>query len=315
MTQHIYVQDAINILTRLGLPTAQQNPRSALTLLALLNLTPDKQWNQVEPQLIGVTPIMGFIRTHYGIDYAPNTRETIRDETLKPLESAGIIRRNPHEPDLATNSPKTAYQIQPLAIDLLRTYGTEDWEAQLTHFISINGTLKKRYERSRQQSKVAVAVKPGLEIHISPGKHSALIKQIIEEFAPRFVPGSDLIYVGDTGEKWGYFDSNLLESLGVKVDLHGKMPDVVFYYAEKNWIILVEAVTSSGPIDGKRHEELTSLFSQATVGLIYITAFPTRRMMTRYLSIIAWETEAWIAENPSHLIHFDGERFLGPYTH
>lgn len=140
-----------------------------------------------------------------------------------------------------------------------------------------------------------------------------LIKAIVEDFAPYFVPGGVLVYVGDTGEKWGYFDKCLLSKLGLKVDSHGKMPDVVLYCPERNWLLLVEAVTSHGPVDGKRHEELSHLFTGVSAGLVYVTAFPSRTIMTRYLPEIAWETEVWIADAPSHLIHFNGDRFLGPY--
>ena len=133
------------------------------------------------------------------------------------------------------------------------------------------------------------------------------------EFAPRFVPGGMLIYAGDTGEKWGYFDKNCLTKLGVDVDGHGKMPDVILYYPDKNWLLLIESVTSHGPVDGKRHAELANLFLGSKAGLVYVTAFPSRPRMARYLREIAWETEVWCAEAPSHLIHFNGARFLGPY--
>lgn len=119
--------------------------------------------------------------------------------------------------------------------------------------------------------------------------------------------------MGDTGNKWGYFDESLLASLGVMVDSHGKMPDVVFYDPQKDWLLLVESVTSHGPVDGKRHDELAALFSCAKPGLVYVTAFPNRAIMARYVGEIAWETEVWVADAPSHLIHFNGERFLGPY--
>ena len=154
----------------------------------------------------------------------------------------------------------------------------------------------------------------GDTIRLSAGDHSELIKAIVEEFAPRFVPGAVLIYAGDTGKKWGYFDRILLETLGVAVDGHGKMPDVVLYDRDKKWLLLVEAVTSHGPVDGKRHEELRRLFAKSKAGLVYVTAFPSRAVMARYLGEIAWETEVWCTDAPTHLIHFDGKRFLGPYA-
>jgi hypothetical protein len=167
----------------------------------------------------------------------------------------------------------------------------------------------------RQQNRIPVKIAPGKQITLSPGEHSELIRAIIEDFGSRFVPGGVLIYAGDTGEKMGYFDAVLLGQLGVTVDSHGKMPDVVLYWPKRKWIVLIESVTSHGPVDGKRHAELSHLFSTAIPGLVYVTAFPNRAIMGRYLGEIAWETEVWVADAPSHLIHFNGERFLGPHTH
>lgn len=160
---------------------------------------------------------------------------------------------------------------------------------------------------------IPVEIAPGKKINLSPGGHSELIRAIIEDFAPRFAPGSVLIYAGDTGSKWGYFDAVLLAELGVEIDSHGKMPDVVLHFTQKNWLLLVESVTTHGPVDGKRHAELAKLFAKSKAGLVYVTAFPDRSTMGRYLNEIAWETEVWVADAPSHLIHFNGVRFLGPY--
>jgi hypothetical protein len=173
--------------------------------------------------------------------------------------------------------------------------------------------LTARYANERELNLVPVQVAPGTQITLSPGEHSELIRAIVEKFASRFVPGGTLIYAGDTGDKWGYFDAARLAELGINVDVHGKMPDVIFFYPERNWLLLVESVTSHGPVDGKRHEELKRLFSDSTAGLVYVTAFPNRTLMSRYLGEIAWETEVWVADAPSHLIHFNGVRFLGPY--
>lgn len=159
----------------------------------------------------------------------------------------------------------------------------------------------------------SIAAAEGVTIQLKPGKHHRLIKVLIEKFIPHFVPGSKVLYVGDTGEKWGYFNEAGLAALGVEVDMHGKMPDVVLYYPAKNWLLLVEAVTSHGPVDGKRRSELAKLFSRCTAGAVYVTAFPTRAEMARYLAEISWETEVWVAEAPTHMIHFNGVRFLGPY--
>ncbi|GFZ62219.1 type II restriction endonuclease BsuBI [Pseudomonas amygdali pv. eriobotryae] len=308
-----YIEAAQQIIISLGLPKAQRNERSALCLLALLDLTPGKSWADVGNPLIGITPIMDWARDHFDKAYKPNTREAVRRQTMHQFCDAGLALYNPDKPDRPVNSPKAVYQIEPSALVLLRTYGTPAWHDSLVAYLAERETLVARYAKEREQNRIPVEIAPGQKITLSPGDHSELIRAIIEDFAPRFAPGSVLVYAGDTGEKWGYFDAPLLAGLGVDVDSHGKMPDVVLHFTEKNWLLLVESVTSHGPVDGKRYTELAKLFAGSTAGLVYVTAFPNRAIMGRYLGEIAWETEVWVADAPSHLIHFNGERFLGPY--
>lgn len=307
------LEEAIGVLDSLGLPRAQRNERSALCLLALLDITPNKNWTQAHDPLVGITPIMNWASKYYKKEYAPNTRETVRRQTMHQFVNAGIALYNPDKPDRPVNSPKAVYQIEPAALALLQTFGTNQWRRNLTAYLAQHKTLKAKYANAREHNHIPVQIAPNKKIKLSPGAHSELIRAIIEDFAPRFVPGSVLVYAGDTGDKWGYFDATLLKTLGLVVDSHGKMPDVVLYYPEPNWLLIVESVTSHGPVNAKRHAELASLFSRSTAGIVYVTAFPNRATMARYLVDIAWETEVWVADAPSHLIHFDGERFLGPY--
>jgi hypothetical protein len=308
-----HIKEALEVLASLGMPRAQQNERSALCLLALLNLSPEKTWAESENPLMGITPIMDWGRQNYQKVYAPNTRETVRRQSMHQFVDAGIALYNPDKPDRSVNSPKAVYQIAPAVLALVLTFGTPTWHDNLTNYLVDRETLASRYANEREQNRVPVQIAPGKKITLSPGEHSELIRAIIEDFGPRFAPGSKLVYAGDTGDKWGYFDAALLAGLGVQVDSHGKMPDVVLYDPERNWLLLVESVTSHGPVDAKRHSELAKLFGGSTAGLVYVTAFPNRAVMGKYLGAIAWETEVWVADSPSHLIHFDGVRFLGPY--
>ncbi len=307
------LNEALQILISLGLPRAQQNDRSAVSLLALLDLSPRKAWPDAANPLMGITPIMDWARENYRMDYTPNTRETFRRQTMHQFVEAGIALYNPDNPDRAVNSPRAVYQIAPSTLLLLRTFGTSKWNERVKTYLAQKGTLTAMYAKERKQNRIPVQVARDKKILLSPGEHSELIRAIIEDFASRFAPGSDLVYVGDTGNKWSYFDAPLLAKLGVEVDTHGKMPDVVLYYAEKKWLLLVESVTSHGPVDAKRHNELAQLFDSSKAGLVYVTAFPDRTVMGRYLGEIAWETEVWVADTPSHLIHFNGVRFLGPH--
>ena len=309
------IDDALQILKALGMPRGQQNERSALTLLALIRLKPAGNWSDLSRPLMGITPIMQYCRENYGREYAPNTRETFRRQTMHQFVEAGIALYNPDEPSRPVNSPRTSYQISEEAFEVIKTFGTDLWETTLARYLEGQETLAAKWAKYREMQMIPVRLPEGEEINLTPGSHSELIRQVITEFAPRFAPGSELIYVGDTGDKTGYFKSQRLSELGIAdLDQHGKMPDVVLYFEPKNWLLLVESVTSHGPIDPKRHDELASLFSTARTVTVYVTAFPDRSVMARHLSEISWETEVWCADAPTHLIHFDGERFLGPYV-
>ncbi len=144
-------------------------------------------------------------------------------------------------------------------------------------------------------------------------RHRKLINAIIEEFCSRFVQGAIVVYIGDTENKFEHLHADYLAKLGVTMDAAAKMPDVVVHDPVRNWLLLIEAVTSAGPVDGKRRKELKELFRCTSAGLVFVTAFETRRAMQSFLTQISWESEVWIAEDAEHLIHFNGERFLGPY--
>jgi adenine-specific DNA-methyltransferase len=307
------IEEAIAVLRELGLPRRQQNERSALTLLALLDLRPETSWGEATDPLRGVTQMMEFFAEHYGKRYAPNTRETVRRQTLHQFLEAGLVLINPEDPARPTNSGKTVYQVETGALKLLRSFGIEEWEKSLETYLSSVETLKNRYAQERRMKRIPVRLAPGKEVSLSPGGQNVLVKQIIDEFCPRYTPGGRPIYVGDTDEKWAYFDEEALTALGVSIETHGKMPDVVVSHLERNWLVLIEAVTSHGPVDPKRRNELRTLFKDSRAGLVFVTAFLTRKAMVKYLDEISWETEVWVAESPDHLIHFNGERFLGPY--
>ena len=307
------IDQAIDILQSLGMPRAQQNERSALTLLALVCLHPEGKWQKLEKRMIGVTPIMDWCRDVYGKEYAPNTRETFRRQTLHQFVDGGLCRYNPDKPDRPVNSPKACYQIAPDLFEVLLKYGTAEWSKMLADWLKSCETLTAQYAMKREMQMIPLTLDDGIEIKLSPGAHSQLIHDIVTEFGPRFAPGSQVIYLGDTGAKEDFFRRERLKELGVIVDRKGKLPDVVLYWPERNWLLLIESVTSHGPVDGKRHGELSKLFKGAKPGLVYITAFPDRRTMSKYLTDISWETEVWIADAPTHLIHFNGDKFLGPH--
>lgn len=307
------IEEAIDILTALGFPRAQLNERSGLTLLALLDLKPIDRWSKAKALKIGITPIMDFSRRYYGRNYAPNTRETFRRQTMHQFVAAGLAVENPDDPKRPVNSPYWCYQIEPAALQLIQSYKTKQWKNNLKTYLEGIETLKAIYAKKRDMKMIPVVFASGDKVKLTPGKHNELIREIIDHFAQRFAPGSTVLYLGDAGKKWGYFNREAFAEMGITIDEHGKMPDVVLYDPKKDWILLVEAVTSHGPVNSKRRAELVKLFRPVKDKLIFVTAFPDRSTMSNYLKEISWETEVWVAEDPSHMIHFNGNRFLGPY--
>ena len=174
-------------------------------------------------------------------------------------------------------------------------------------------TLAQRYAQMCDMQRIPLDIASGVTIRLSPSGQNALVEKIINEFCPRFTPAGKPVYVGDTNKKWAYFDADYLRNLGIAVEEHGKMPDLVVHFTEKNWLVLIEAVTSHGPVNPKRLTELRTLFAGSKAGLVFVTAFLNRQGLLKYLREIAWETEVSIADTPDHMIHFNGERFLGPY--
>lgn len=307
------VSEAQEFLAALGMDSERSNERSALVLLALLKLRPDDKWSDAANPMLGTRAIMDWIRDEYGKDYAPNTRETIRRSTLHQFDIAHLVVQNPDEPSRPTNSPRWNYQVTTEALAVAQSFPEEAFSRKLNEYLAILPGLKERYAAAREMLKIPLILPNGDTFNLSPGGQNVLIKQMIEEFCPRFTPGAEILYIGDADQKFALLESERLAQLGIALALHGKMPDLVTYMADRNWLVLMEAASSHGPVDSKRHGELASLFSGSTAGLVYVSCFPNRAEYRKYAAQISWESEVWCADHPTHMIHYNGERFLGPY--
>lgn len=307
------ITEAQQLLKELGLPVAQQNEMSALTLLALCNIRERDNWKMASRQSMGVSKgIMSFVNNVYGKSYAPNTRETFRRQVLHQFVQARIVDYNPDQPDLPVNSPRAHYAISVEALETIQCYKTPNWKKALKKFISEVGELTKIYTKEREIILIPVRLGNGKVLKLSAGKHNEVQAAIIEKFAPRFAKHGILVYLGDTAKKNLHVDEKTLKELGIPIDQHSKLPDVVIYDPKKNWLFLIEAVTSHGPVSPKRLVELEKFLKDCKAGKIYVTAFPDFAEFKKHSNNIAWETEVWLAEIPDHMIHFNGDRFMGP---
>lgn len=305
--------DALKIIISIGLPRQQQNERSSLTLLALAGLSEGDSWTRVSRPLLRTIDIMDWMREHYGKSYRPNSRETIRRQTIHQFEQARIVDRNPDDPDRPTNSGSTSYQLTEEAAAVCVRFGKRDFARKCQEFVARHGSLSAAYRHSRAMAKIPVTLPSGSVVELSPGLHNELQRTIVSEFASRFASGAILAYLGDTARKRLFVDDELLTNLGVPSMNHDKLPDVVLYDRSRNWLFLIEAVTTHGPISPKRHAELEGTLRNCSASRVYVTAFLDFATFKKYASEIVWESEVWIGEAPDHMIHFDGDRFLGPY--
>lgn len=308
------VEEARDILRALGLPPAQSNEMSALTLISLCGLGPDDPWSEASRTRRTVTKgIMDYVRERFGKIYAANTRETFRRQVLHQFVQGHIADYNPFEPDLPTNSPRAHYAITEAALAAVKLYGrTTRWNQAARKFLAEQGALRVLYSPEREQRRVPILLPDGQEIRLSPGKHNEVQKAIVEQFAERFAPGSELLYLGDTAKKNLVVNTKLLARLGIPITEHDKLPDVVLYDRTRKWLFLIEAVTSHGPVTPKRIVELEAMLADCSASKIYVSAFPDMAEFKRHATNIAWETEVWLADVPGHLIHFNGDRFFGP---
>lgn len=308
------IAEAQEILKALGLPSAQQNDMSALTLLALCSIKKDTPWADATRTSQHITKeIMAFVNENYKADapYAPNTRETFRRQVLHQFIQAGVANYNPDDPTLPVNSPKAHYAITEEALEVAKSYGTKNWDSRTQQFAVEYEILRDRYAAERDMHRIPLVIE-GNEYYLSPGAHNEVQAAVVEEFAPRFAPGGKLLYIGDTEDKDLYVNAAGLEALSLPITEHSKLPDIVISDEKRGWLFLVEVATSHGPVSAKRVIELEEFTKNCPFGIVYVTAFPNAREFKKHVDEIAWETEVWLSDTPDHMIHFNGDRFIGP---
>jgi type II restriction enzyme len=307
------IKEAQEILKALGLPPAQYNEMAALTFLAICNVKENEKWAKATRQSLGVTKgIMTFVNENYGKSYAPNTRETFRRQVLHQFVQARVVDYNPDAPTLPVNSPRAHYALTSEVLEVVKTFKTRNWKKALKNFIDTVGKLSEVYLKERELIQIPVVLQNGEILKLSAGKHNEVQSAIVEQFAPRFANGGTLLYLGDTAKKDLFVDEKGLNDLGIPIDQHSKLPDVVIYDNKRKWLFLIEAVTSHGPVSPKRLLELEDFLKNCKVGKVYVTAFPDMSEFKKHSNNIAWETEVWLMEVPDHMIHFNGDRFMGP---
>ena len=310
------IHEALAILESVGIPLEGKTERSlermAVCFLAVASVT--DAWSQASSENFYKTrDVINYVNEHFEEHISSGSYDDIRRKDLKLLVLAGLVVNSGDKQAAATNDPTRGYSLDEDFKDLIIHYGGKDWGKLLRCFMQNRPSLAEILARKRGIEQIPVTLPGGTALQFSSGEHNILQKKIIEDFLPRFGKGCAVLYIGDTAHKLLHIDEENLKKLNFFELSHDELPDIIAYNAADNWLFLIEAVHSAGPMSEIRVHELKKLLENCAADLIFVTAFLKRDDFRKWSADIAWETEVWIADNPDHLIHFNGSKFLGPY--
>lgn len=304
--------DACQMLKDVGFAkSVSEKSMAARFILAATKVTEDMSWSQATNYGVQIHEGLVFLNDEYHTNLKENTRESLRKQGPKKMATVGLARDNVSE-GIATNSKNYRWFLSDDFFELVRHFEDESYTERLTQFKATH--LSRMSLQADKRNKAMIPVKySDFEFELTPGKHNQLHKEILEQFAPRFAGGARLLYVGDTAEKDLKFEESALENLGFPMTMHDVIPDVVLFDEKRNWLFLIEAVSSVGPMSVDRVSRIKSEYA-GKAGLVFVTAFQNWSVYKKFVGNIAWETEIWIADFPDHMIHMNGDRFMGPYS-
>ena len=271
------LEEAKDILNQLKVPQKQQSDLCGYVILAMADIKKDDKWVNATNKWIRIHDVIRYSREFYEVSYAENSRETFRKQAMHHFRNAAFIEDN----GKATNSPNYRYRLTDEMLSVVKSYQSVKWENERDNFLNSHNNLIDIYRSKKAMQKMPVKIN-----------------------------GSD--FVGDTIQKDLVKNEERLKELGFEITLHDKMPDVVLYSEDKHWIYFIESVTSVGAMEPKRIKEIKEMTQQVSAGKIYVTAFLDFKTFKKFSESLAWETEVWIADMPEHMIHLNGDRFLGP---
>ena len=256
--------------------------------------------------------IIDFENEHYGENISSGSYDDIRRKDLKPLLDEGFVINSSELDQAATNNPNRGYTLSAPFANLLKAYGTSKWVERLFSFVEIHLKVKKELEKKRAMERIPVTLPSGVRLELSTGEHNLLQKKIVEDFLSVYGMGAKVLYIGDSIDKYLHRDAETLQQLHITLE-HDTLPDIVAYSREKDLLFLIEAYHSSNPMNNERVSSLKQLVANCEASVVYVTAFLTKTEGLKHLKEIAWETEVWFANEPNHMMHLNGHKFLEIY--
>jgi len=315
------IHDSIKIIEAVGVPIDNLTPRRlekmAMCLLALCNMEKNKGWQSISA--LGFSPtltsrqVISYINKHFQEKISSGSYDDIRRKDLILLTGMGLVLKSAKNPNADTNDGTRGYALNPDFANLISTYKSNKWE-QALHAFEIDQDYIDQYIGRREKKKLSITIDASIKVKLDNGPHNQIQKAIIEEFLPLYGHHAKVLYIGDTSNKHLFEYSETMKNLGMDIEDRGMLPDIVAFSEEKEWLYIIEAVHSSNPLNPERCIELQrTILKDCRYGVVFVTAFLSRKDFAKWLPQIAWETEVWLADTPEHLIHFNGDKFLGPH--
>lgn len=315
------ILEALQILDAAGVPleglTVRRLEKMAMSFLAVANMKPAQSWSEVaqpkDKHVLRTREIIAFINDNYEEQISPGSYDDIRRKDLLRPVGMGLVIKSANNEKADTNDGTRGYAISEAFSHLASTFGTDDWAKTIANF-EVDQEYIDRLEGRRDLAKLPVELPGGATIKLDDGPHNRIQMAVIDDFLPRYGYDAEVYYIGDTSDKKAIKSDADLEGLGLNVADRGMLPDIIAFSKSKKWLYLIEAVHSSNPLNPERCIELSrTLLKDCPFGVVYVTAFLTKRDFVRWGTQIAWETEVWIADSPEHMIHFNGDKFIGPH--
>jgi len=316
------VLEALQILSALGLPiedylsTPRTAERVAMALLAIADVSSADGWlnaKDISKHSLTSRETIKWQNANLGESRSPGSYDDVRRVDLLWMALAGIAENTGEG---SKNAPNRRFGLSVEAAGVIRTFGTPGWAKAVSGYVRGREPLRDLLHSPRRLTMLDVKLSRkgnSVRLGFGPGAHNELIKATIEQFLPRFGHGAEVLYVGDADDRDLYIDRERLRDLVMFDIATDQLPDVVAFSDEQMWIYIIEAVHSSGPVSREKHLIYERLLADCPYGIVYVTAFASMTTFARFSKDIAWETEVWIADNPDHLIHYNGDRFMGPH--
>lgn len=316
------IEEAISILSAVGVPmedlTSRRREKMAMCFISLCGIKSDGKWSETKSIADGRTlrtrEIIQYINENFEENISSGSYDDIRRKDLIRLVGMNLVVKSANNPDADTNDGTRGYALDETFSNLIKTFSTPQWKSKLDSF-EIDSEYIDEIIGKREISKLEVALDDGVKISLDNGPHNRIQKAVVEQFLPLYGYNATVLYIGDTSEKQMHKYSERMKSLGLDIEDRGMLPDIVAFSNDKQWIYLIEAVHSSNPFNPERCIELKrTVLKNCQLGVVFVTAFLSKTDFAKWLPQIAWETEVWIADNPEHMIHFNGDKFLGPHA-